>query len=158
MSSPAASWALMMQATASVYCSRNMVSPIAALNERPFRLRSNHSGRGYDPVIAVGSTRSRVVLSIATSSLSHDARTILGAFQSKVSPQRTRRTARRSQRNMSTRSGGNPFLRVLCESLCVLCGETLLWDRTLGWSEGQVRCLPQREQLHGRESSPGGDR
>src|SRR5258706_10255223 len=80
MSSPAASWALMMQATASVYCSRNMVSPIAALNERPLRLRSNHSGRGYDPVIAVGSTRSRVVLSIATSSLSprcsHDPRSV----------------------------------------------------------------------------------
>src|SRR5205823_1403490 len=67
MSSPAASWALMIAATASRYCSRNSESPKAALNERPSRLRSNHSGRGYDPVIAVGNTMSRVVFSIAIS-------------------------------------------------------------------------------------------
>ncbi len=37
---------------------------MAALNERPSRLASYHNGRGYDPVIAVGSTMSRVVFSI----------------------------------------------------------------------------------------------
>src|SRR2546428_7549022 len=68
MSRPAASCALMTHATASRYCSRNIESPSAALKERPSRLSSNHSGRGYDPVIAVGSIRSRVTLSIDSSS------------------------------------------------------------------------------------------
>src|SRR5262249_1785122 len=67
MSGPAASCALMTAATASRYCSRNIESPIAALNERPSRFWSYHSGRGYDPVIAVGMTMSRVVLSMAFS-------------------------------------------------------------------------------------------
>src|SRR5262249_54712452 len=65
MSSPAASCALMIAATASRYCSRNSESSKAALKERPSRLRSNHNGRGYDPVIAVGRIMSRVVFSIA---------------------------------------------------------------------------------------------
>src|SRR5437660_8383065 len=64
MSSPAASCALMIAATASRYCSRNSESPSADLNDRPPRLASYHKGRGYDPVIAVGSTMSRVVFNI----------------------------------------------------------------------------------------------
>src|SRR5262249_8503248 len=64
MSRPAASWALTTQATASRYCSRNSESPSADLNERPRRLSVNQSGRGYEPVIAVGSMRSRVTVSI----------------------------------------------------------------------------------------------
>src|ERR1700756_5429500 len=64
MSRPAASCALMTAATASRYCSRNNESPSADLNDRPSRLRSNHKGRGYDPVIAVGNIMSRVVFSI----------------------------------------------------------------------------------------------
>src|SRR4029434_6673896 len=67
MSSPAASWSLTMHATASRYCSRKIESPSADLNDRPRRLSSNQSGRGYDPVMAVGSIRSRVTLSIAVS-------------------------------------------------------------------------------------------
>src|SRR5881296_3275167 len=63
MSSPAASWALITQATASRYCSRKIESPSADLNDRPCRLSVNQSGRGYDPVIAVASGRSRVTLS-----------------------------------------------------------------------------------------------
>ena len=55
----------MIAATASRYCSRNSESPIIVLNERPFRFASYHKGRGYDPVIAVGNTMSRVVVSIA---------------------------------------------------------------------------------------------
>jgi hypothetical protein len=54
-----------MAATASRYCSRNKESPSASLNERPPRLASYHKGRGYDPVIAVASFMSRVVVSIA---------------------------------------------------------------------------------------------
>src|ERR1700760_2211938 len=69
MSRPAASCALMIAATASRYCSRNSDSPSADLNERPSRLRSNHSGRGYDPVIAVGNIMFCVTLSIPGSSL-----------------------------------------------------------------------------------------
>src|SRR5437879_12673544 len=65
MSSPAASCALMIAATASRYCSRNSESPIIVLNERPLRFASYHKGRGYDPVIAVGNTMSRVVVNIA---------------------------------------------------------------------------------------------
>src|SRR5277367_2621248 len=65
MSSPAASCALMIAATASRYCSRNSESPSADLNDRPPRLASYHKGRGYEPVIAVGITMSRVVFSIA---------------------------------------------------------------------------------------------
>src|SRR5688500_5903656 len=57
----------MTAATASRYCSRNIDSPIAVLNDRPFRLWSNQSGRGYDPVMAVGSFRSRVTVSICGS-------------------------------------------------------------------------------------------
>src|SRR5947209_9240626 len=64
MSSPAASCALMIAATASRYCSRNSESPIIVLNERPLRFASYHNGRGYEPVIAVGRTMSRVVVSI----------------------------------------------------------------------------------------------
>src|SRR5204862_7172951 len=64
MSSPAASCALMIAATASRYCSRNSESPIIVLNERPLRFASYHKGRGYEPVIAVGNTMSRVVVSI----------------------------------------------------------------------------------------------
>src|SRR5215831_12495027 len=64
MSSPAASCALMIAATASRYCSRNSESPSAALNDRPPRLASYHNGRGYDPVMAVGSTMPRVVFNI----------------------------------------------------------------------------------------------
>src|SRR6266700_2531580 len=64
MSSPAASCALMIAATASRYCSRNNESPSAALNDRPPRLASYHKGRGYDPVIAVGRTMSRVDFSM----------------------------------------------------------------------------------------------
>src|SRR5438445_3884043 len=67
MSSPAASWALMTHATASRYCSRKIESPSADLNDRPRRLSLNQSGRGYDPVMAVGSIRSRVTFSIAIS-------------------------------------------------------------------------------------------
>ena len=37
---------------------------MTVLNERPPRLASNHNGRGYDPVIAVGRIMSRVVVSI----------------------------------------------------------------------------------------------
>src|SRR3954454_350840 len=65
MSRPAASCALMTAATASRYCSRNKDSPSAALNDRPLKLMSNQSGRGYDPVIAVGSIKLLVVFSIA---------------------------------------------------------------------------------------------
>src|SRR2546425_536253 len=54
----------MTHATASRYCSRKSESPSADLNERPRRLSLNQSGRGYDPVMAVGSIRSRVTLSI----------------------------------------------------------------------------------------------
>src|SRR4029453_8598841 len=68
MSSPAASWALTMHATASRYCSRKIESPSADLNERPRRLSLNQSGRGYDPVMAVGSIRSRVTFSIGSPS------------------------------------------------------------------------------------------
>src|SRR5215469_18229639 len=64
MSSPAASCALMIAATASRYCSRNSESPSAALNDRPPRLASYHKGRGYDPVMAVGSIMPRVVFNI----------------------------------------------------------------------------------------------
>src|ERR1700682_2146636 len=64
MSSPAAACALITAATASRYCSRNKESPIADLNERPFKLASYHNGRGYEPVIAVGNTMSRVVVSM----------------------------------------------------------------------------------------------
>src|SRR5206468_4134821 len=64
MSSPAASCALMTHATASKYCSRKIESPSADLNDCPRRLSVNQSGRGYDPVIAVGSFRSRVTLSM----------------------------------------------------------------------------------------------
>src|ERR1700750_1616078 len=67
MSRPARSCALMTAATASRYCSRNSDSPSADLNDRPSRLRSNHSGRGYDPVIAVGSIRFCVTDSMAPS-------------------------------------------------------------------------------------------
>src|SRR2546421_6007757 len=67
MSSPAASCALMTAATASRYCSRNSDSPSADLNDLPLRFMSNHSGRGYDPVIAVGSIMSCVTVSIAPS-------------------------------------------------------------------------------------------
>src|SRR5262249_28374336 len=66
MSSPAASWALTMHATASRYCSRKIESPSADLNDRPRRLSVNQSGRGYDPVMAVGSIRSCVTFSIAS--------------------------------------------------------------------------------------------
>src|SRR5258705_1106718 len=65
MSSPAASCALTTHATASRYCSRKIESPSADLNDRPRRLSLNQSGRGYDPVMAVGSIRSRVTFSIA---------------------------------------------------------------------------------------------
>src|SRR5262245_65398966 len=68
MSSPAASWALTIAATASRYCSRKIESPSADLNDRPRRLSLNQSGRGYDPVMAVGSIRSRVTFSIHASS------------------------------------------------------------------------------------------
>src|SRR2546427_2155523 len=54
----------MTHATASRYCSRKSESPSADLNERPRRLSLNQSGRGYAPVMAVGSIRSRVTLSI----------------------------------------------------------------------------------------------
>src|SRR3982751_5181633 len=64
MSRPAASCALMTAATASMYCSRNKDSPSAALNDRPLKLMSNQSGRGYEPVIAVGRIKSLVVFSI----------------------------------------------------------------------------------------------
>src|SRR5262245_46181603 len=67
MSRPAASWALMMQATASRYCSRKIESPRADLKERPCRLSVNQRGRGYEPVIAVGITRSCVTFSILAS-------------------------------------------------------------------------------------------
>src|SRR5262249_36110826 len=67
MSSPAASWALTTHATASRYCSRNSESPSAALNDRPRRLSVNQSGRGYEPGIAGGSTRSRGTVSIDSS-------------------------------------------------------------------------------------------
>src|ERR1700760_460337 len=67
MSRPAASCALMIAATASRYCSRNSDSPSADLKERPSRLRSNHSGRGYEPVIAVGSIMFWVTESIGPS-------------------------------------------------------------------------------------------
>src|SRR5262245_64026239 len=65
MSSPAASCALITQATASRYCSRNIESPSADLNDRPSRLASYQSGRGYEPVIAVGSIRSWLTRSIS---------------------------------------------------------------------------------------------
>src|SRR5215831_465303 len=65
MSRPAASCSAMMLATASRYCSRNKESPSADLNDRPSRLRSNHSGRGYEPVTVVGRIMSRVTLSTA---------------------------------------------------------------------------------------------
>src|SRR5499426_4446444 len=67
MSSPAASWALMIAATASWYCSRNIESPSAALNERPDRFWSYQRGRGYEPVMAVGSIMSRVTRSMLSS-------------------------------------------------------------------------------------------
>src|SRR5262245_2081291 len=67
MSSPAASWALMIAATASWYCSRNIESPSAALNERPKRFWSYQRGRGYEPVMAVGSIMSRVTRSMYSS-------------------------------------------------------------------------------------------
>src|SRR3954447_13646529 len=65
MSSPAASCSAMMLATASRYCSRNRLSPSADLNARPSRLRSNQSGRGYEPVMVVGKIMSRVTVSTA---------------------------------------------------------------------------------------------
>jgi hypothetical protein len=37
------------------------------LNDRPERLRSNQSGRGYEPVIVVGKIMSRVTVSTAVS-------------------------------------------------------------------------------------------
>jgi hypothetical protein len=51
------SCALMIAATASRYGSRNSDSPNADLNDRPFKVRSNHGGRGYEPVLAVGSIK-----------------------------------------------------------------------------------------------------
>src|SRR2546427_12079415 len=54
----------MTHATASRYCSRKSESPSADLNDRPRRLSLNQSGGGYDPVMAVGSIRSCVTLSI----------------------------------------------------------------------------------------------
>src|SRR5262245_15603718 len=74
MSRPAASWALMMLATASRYCSRNSESPSMDLNERPLRFASYHKGRGYDPVMAVGSIMSRVTRSIDSSAVWGSAR------------------------------------------------------------------------------------
>src|SRR5262245_47495607 len=67
MSSPAASWALTTHATASRYCSRKIESPSADLNDRPRRLSVNQRGRGYEPVMAVGSIRFRVTFSIDSS-------------------------------------------------------------------------------------------
>src|SRR5262245_1063590 len=57
----------MTAATASWYCSRNMESPSAALNERPDRFWSYQSGRGYEPVMAVGSIMSCVTRSMRSS-------------------------------------------------------------------------------------------
>src|SRR5499425_2726444 len=74
MSRPAASWALMMLATASRYCSRNSESPSMDLNDRPLRFASYHSGRGYEPVMAVGSIMSRVTRSIDSSAVGGSAR------------------------------------------------------------------------------------
>src|SRR6266851_1299901 len=93
MSRPAASCALMTQATASRYCSRNIESPSAALKDLPPRLSSNHSGRGYDPVIAVGSIRSRVTLSIDSLLAAGSGLLASGLAESEVDP-----TARASAR------------------------------------------------------------
>src|SRR5215468_4282890 len=57
----------MIAATASWYCSRNIESPSAALNDLPDRFWSYQSGRGYDPVMAVGSIMSRVTRTIHSS-------------------------------------------------------------------------------------------
>src|SRR3984957_4829727 len=87
MSRPAASCALMTAATASRYCSRNSDSPSADLNDRPSRLRSNHSGRGYDPVIAVGSIMFCVTVSMSSPEESvehqHGARDLAGLHGAK---------------------------------------------------------------------------
>ena len=61
------------------------------LNERPSRLASNHSGRGYDPVIAVGRTMSRVVVSIARSRSVSLPRLFGEAFEPAPLPIRGRR-------------------------------------------------------------------
>jgi hypothetical protein len=74
MSRPAASCALMTAATASRYCSRNIESPTAALNDWPRRFTSYHSGRGYDPVIAVVRGRSRVTRNIRDAIMYHQSR------------------------------------------------------------------------------------
>src|SRR5262249_12257447 len=64
MSSPAISCSRTSAATASRYCSRNRESPSASLNPRPRSSSVNQCGRGYDPVIVVGRTRSRVAFSM----------------------------------------------------------------------------------------------
>src|SRR5215472_6064335 len=64
MSRPASSWSPMTQLMASTYCSRYLTSAIPDENGRPRRLPSNHDGRGHDPVTVVGSSRSRVAVSI----------------------------------------------------------------------------------------------
>src|SRR2546428_5613940 len=95
MSSPAASWALITQATASRYCSRKIDSPIADLNERPCRLSVNQSGRGYEPVMAVGSIRSRVTLSIRSLLGGRPARgrSAFGPHELAIDPVEARRAA-----------------------------------------------------------------
>src|SRR5262249_16345381 len=65
--SPAASFALATHASASRYCSRKIEPPSADLNERPRRLSVNQRGRGYEPVMAVGSIMFRVTFSIDSS-------------------------------------------------------------------------------------------
>src|SRR5215207_5347684 len=64
MSSPARSWSRRLVPTASVYCSRNRASAIASLNGRAARFSVYHVGRGSDPVMVAGSSKSFVALII----------------------------------------------------------------------------------------------
>src|SRR5262249_18655999 len=64
MSRPAISCSRVRHATASRYCSRKRESPSASLKPRPRSSSVNQCGRGYDPVIVVGRTRSRVAFSM----------------------------------------------------------------------------------------------
>src|SRR5262249_38936231 len=68
MSSPAVSCSFTMQETESMYCSRKRESPRASLKARPWSTSVNHEGRGQERVTVVGRVRSRVALSIRSSS------------------------------------------------------------------------------------------
>src|SRR5439155_9295909 len=98
----------MTHATASRYCSRKSESPSADLNDRPRRLSLNQSGRGYDPVMAVGSIISCVTLSVDSPDSANRKSDLLVRRGEQVAadqPQRRRRHAG----TVSVQDGLMPF-------------------------------------------------